>query len=58
MTTSRSTSIVRLEAACDFADLFEVKDALEKKGTYYAAVSTTARCVLGYERRDVRPRRP
>ena len=25
---------VRIEAACDFADLFEVKDALEKKGTY------------------------
>src|SRR5512146_374448 len=25
---------VRLDAAADFADLFEVKDALEKKGTY------------------------
>ena len=25
---------VRIEAGCDFADLFEVKDALEKKGTY------------------------
>jgi glycogen debranching enzyme len=25
---------VRIEAASDFADLFEVKDALEKKGTY------------------------
>src|SRR5262245_26274555 len=24
---------VRVEAACDFADLFEVKDALQKKGT-------------------------
>ena len=25
---------VRIEAASDFADLFEVKDALKKKGTY------------------------
>ena len=25
---------VRLEAGCDFADLFEVKDALDKQGTY------------------------
>jgi glycogen debranching enzyme len=25
---------VRIDAACDFADLFEVKDALQKKGTY------------------------
>src|SRR5437773_278698 len=25
---------VRIDAASDFADLFEVKDALEKKGTY------------------------
>ncbi len=28
---------VRIEAGSDFADLFEVKDALEKKGTYYRA---------------------
>ena len=27
--------VVRLDAGCDFADLFEVKDKLEKKGTYY-----------------------
>src|SRR5439155_3063363 len=27
---------VRLDAACDFADLFEIKDALEKKGKYSA----------------------
>src|SRR3954464_12739200 len=27
---------VRIEAAADFADLFEVKDALAKKGTYTA----------------------
>ena len=25
---------VRIEAASDFADLFEVKDALQKKGRY------------------------
>jgi glycogen debranching enzyme len=29
---------VRLEAACDFADLFEVKDDLKKKGAYESAV--------------------
>ena len=29
---------VRIEAATDFADLFEVKDALEKKGTYSRAI--------------------
>ena len=29
---------VRVEAGSDFADLFEVKDALEKKGTYSARV--------------------
>src|SRR5262245_18369734 len=29
---------VRIEAGSDFADLFEVKDALEKKGTYSARV--------------------
>ncbi len=40
---------VRLEAASDFADLFEVKDALEKKGRYYTRVEK-GRLVLGYER--------
>jgi glycogen debranching enzyme len=40
---------VRLEAGCDFADLFEVKDALEKKGTYSAKVAGK-RLVLGYRR--------
>ena len=30
---------VRIDAGSDFADLFEVKDALEKKGTYYDAAS-------------------
>ena len=29
---------VRIEAASDFADLFEVKDALKKKGSYEAIV--------------------
>jgi glycogen debranching enzyme len=29
---------VRLDAGCDFADLFEVKDALQKKGKYSARV--------------------
>ena len=33
---------VRVEAGCDFADLFEVKDALEKKGTYIRRVEGRA----------------
>jgi glycogen debranching enzyme len=40
---------LRLDAASDFADLFEVKDALEKKGTYSAFVDG-AYLILGYER--------
>ncbi len=40
---------VRIEAACDFADLFEVKDALEKRGEYYTRVDD-GRLVLGYRR--------
>jgi glycogen debranching enzyme len=40
---------VRIDAASDFADLFEVKDALEKKGRYYARVEKT-RLLLGYKR--------
>jgi glycogen debranching enzyme len=40
---------VRIDAASDFADLFEVKDALEKKGTYTARV-TGGKLVLGYKR--------
>ena len=44
---------VRLDAGCDFADLFEVKDALKKKGKYYARV-TGGRLVLGYERKTFR----
>jgi glycogen debranching enzyme len=40
---------VRLEAAADFADLFEVKDKLEKKGELYRRV-TDGQLVLGYRR--------
>ena len=40
---------VRIEAGCDFADLFEVKDALKKKGDYYRRVDD-GRLVLGYKR--------
>ncbi len=40
---------VRIEAASDFADLFEVKDALRKKGKYYARIED-GRLLLGYER--------
>jgi glycogen debranching enzyme len=40
---------VRIEAASDFADLFEVKDALEKKGTYHNRVED-GRLTLGYTR--------
>jgi glycogen debranching enzyme len=40
---------VRLDANSDFADLFEVKDALEKKGTYRNRVEP-GRLVLGYQR--------
>ncbi|MBB5912018.1 glycogen debranching enzyme [Nocardia transvalensis] len=40
---------IRIEAGSDFADLFEVKDAQPKKGTYSAAVRD-GRLVLSYER--------
>jgi glycogen debranching enzyme len=40
---------VRIEAASDFADLFEVKDALAKKGTYSNRVEDGT-LVLGYKR--------
>ena len=50
---------VRVEAGSDFADLFEVKDALEKKGTYSARVEK-GRLLLGYERETFKrePRSP
>ncbi|MFE9692426.1 glycogen debranching N-terminal domain-containing protein [Micromonospora sp. NPDC005806] len=40
---------VRVEVACDFADLFEVKNSLAKKGSYYTRVED-GRLVLGYTR--------
>jgi glycogen debranching enzyme len=40
---------IRIDAASDFADLFEVKDALEKKGKYAAQVRD-GRLALIYER--------
>jgi glycogen debranching enzyme len=40
---------VRVEAASDFADLFEVKDALEKQGKYGSRVED-GKLVLGYDR--------
>jgi glycogen debranching enzyme len=40
---------VRIEASADFADLFEVKDVLRKKGTIYTKVEAD-RLVLGYRR--------
>jgi len=40
---------VRIEAASDFADLFEVKDALAKKGKYYSEIQGRS-LRLGYER--------
>jgi len=42
---------IRLEAASDFADLFEVKDALEKKGTRSQRIEGET-LVLGYRRDD------
>jgi glycogen debranching enzyme len=44
---------VRLDAASDFADLFEVKDALKKKGRYSNRVER-GRLVLGYDRETFR----
>jgi glycogen debranching enzyme len=43
---------VRLDASCDFADLFEVKDALKKKGKYYTRIAEGL--LLGYERETFR----
>jgi glycogen debranching enzyme len=45
--------VIRLEAGCDFADLFEVKDALEKKGTYSTRVED-GRLLLRYDRETFR----
>jgi glycogen debranching enzyme len=40
---------IRIDAASDFADLFEVKDALEKQGTYKASIDD-GELVLTYSR--------
>jgi glycogen debranching enzyme len=40
---------VRVDAGCDFADLFEVKDATPKKGKYYHRVNHN-NLLLGYQR--------
>jgi glycogen debranching enzyme len=40
---------IRIEAGSDFADLFEVKDSLQKKGSYQARV-VDGQLVLGYRR--------
>ncbi len=40
---------IRIEADCDFADLFEVKDALPKKGRFEKLVDTRE-LVLAYQR--------
>jgi glycogen debranching enzyme len=44
---------VRIEAGSDFADLFEVKDALKKKGRYSSRVED-GRLLLAYERQAYR----
>ena len=44
---------VRIEAASDFADLFEVKDALEKKGKYFNRIED-GHLILGYTREAFR----
>jgi glycogen debranching enzyme len=40
---------IRLQAAADFADIFEIKDALPKKGEHYHHIRT-GQLVLGYKR--------
>ena len=42
---------LRLEAGADFADIFEIKDSLEKKGDVYSKVDGET-LVLGYRRDD------
>jgi glycogen debranching enzyme len=42
---------LRVDFGADFCDLFEVKDALKKKGSYYQA-TRSGRQVLGYQRED------
>ena len=47
------TLTVQIEVGSDFADLFEVKDAQQKKGKYYARAEPQ-RLLLGYEREAFR----
>ena len=52
--TSKQVDLeLRLDADCDFADLFEVKDALQKKGSYHRSVEDGC-LVLRYERETFR----
>ncbi|MFB6393672.1 glycogen debranching N-terminal domain-containing protein [Polymorphospora lycopeni] len=44
---------VRVDAGSDFADLFEVKDAVAKKGNYYRRIED-GKLRLGYEREHFR----
>lgn len=41
---------IEIEAAADFADLFEVKDKLEKKGEFYRRAEADGTLTLGYRR--------
>jgi glycogen debranching enzyme len=45
--------VVRIDAGADFADLFEVKDALAKKGSYFTETAPSE-LVLGYQRERLR----
>jgi glycogen debranching enzyme len=45
--------VIRIEASSDFADLFEVKDALPKKGSYRAEAARGG-LLLGYQRETFR----
>jgi glycogen debranching enzyme len=49
--TEKEDVELRLDAAADFADLFEVKDALKKKGELYTE-TRELHLVLGYRRDD------
>jgi len=50
--SSRPVEIeIRIQAAADFADLFEVKDALHKRGTTYWRIESE-HLVLGYRREE------
>ena len=44
---------IRMEAECDFADIFDIKGVLEKKGKRYVRVEDD-RLILGYEREKFR----